>query len=366
MIAPILLACPGLAFGELPGMTEILKPRDFPGWQSQNVCYPFVLPDGGGYRMYYSGSASEQWNESNWDQWVSGYVTSADTVKWKFPENYEQVLFARRMMEGDLLDPVQTAAVFDSIYAIAPCIIKTGSSYQLWYTGWNGETVHKGGGITEQINFRIGYATSIDGIRWTKRPGAVIELGSDTDPDSKGAACPYVLQEADQYRMWYEGYDGTRRRILQATSPDGITWTKTGVAVDVGGSGAADELEAANPMVIDRNNRLELWYRGRSTSAPNYHILRARLDGTKWEKLGEVALQLDPELTGSERIDVDSAIVKSDGKVQVFFARERILARSAAYYIEHMRPEPSGYDAAGHNRKTSIYTVIVSPVDPVP
>lgn len=372
VIASILLAGAELAFGQMPPIgtaKEILKPRSFPGWQSQNVCCPFVFEEAdGSYKMYYSGSGSEQWNESNWDQWVSGYVTSADTLTWKFPANYEQVLFARRLMEGDLLDPAETATVFDSIFAIAPCIIRTGSTYQMWYTGWNGETVHKGGGLTDPIHFRIGYATSTDGIRWNKVNGGgdhheVLGLGSGNEFDAKGAACPYVRKDDGQYRMWYEGYDGDHRRILYATSPDGVAWTKAGLVLDRGGNNAKDELGLANPMVIRRNNRYELWYQGRSQSAPNYHILRAVSDdGTTWTKLpGEIVLHPQPALSGSERITVDSALVQSDGKVQVFFARERIEPRSADFWTEYVSESTRGTEPAGHNRTCSIYTEVVNP-----
>ena len=113
---------------------EIVPPRNFPGWQSQNVCYPFVYQESDGtYRMYYSGlGVPSSGNDSTWDQWVSGYVISTNTTTWKYPDNYEQTLFARRFMEGDLVDPLATGAVFDSIYAMAVCIIKDGAVYRLW------------------------------------------------------------------------------------------------------------------------------------------------------------------------------------------------------------------------------------------
>lgn len=39
----------------------------------------------------------------------------------------------------------------------------------------------------------------------------------------------WIIREAHQWRMWYTGYDGTRpgRKLLgYATSPDGLTWTR--------------------------------------------------------------------------------------------------------------------------------------------
>ena len=340
-----------------PGSAKlILTPRYFPGWQSQNVCYPCVIQESdGSYRMFYTGSASEQWNDSHWEQWVTGYVTSADTITWKFPQNYEQVLFARRLMEGDLIDPVDMAAVFDSAWACGACVIKEGGLYKAWYTGWNGEFVHIGNGVCDKINFRIGYATSPDAIHWTKvagsgGAGAVLGLGAAGARDAKGAAHPCVLKIAGTYRMWYEGYDGTAWRIMLATSPDGINWTKQGVALDLGASGAKDGQGLANPMVISRNGKYELWYQGKGATAPNYRVLRATSpDATTWTKVStEVTLHPDKPVAGAERIHVDSAIVLAGGSVQVFFAKEVTTTTPATY-------------GTRTNRNFQIYTETVNP-----
>lgn len=352
--------------------TEILKPRDFPGWQSQNVCYPFVIADAGGsYRMYYSGSGSEQWNDSTWDQWVSGYVASQDTLNWRYPDDYEQVLFARRMMEGDLLEPSQTSTAFDSVFAIAPCIVKDGAAYRLWYAGWNGTTLHKGDGLTDKVHFRIGLATSNDGMGWTKvagdaGAGAVLGCGSAGEPDAMGAACPFVLQmtgAADTLRMWYEAYDGTSCRIMCATGSDGIHWTKRGVVLDRGGDNAPDELGLACPLVIRRNGRYELWYQGQGRQPPRFRILRAvSEDAVTWTKLpGEVPLHVDPGLNDNERIHVRSAIVTSDGAVQVFFARQNTVTRTAGYWVHSTRAENYRTETVGQNTRYSIYTETLTP-----
>ncbi len=98
---------PALSLAQMPLNTGklILSPHFFPGWQAQHVTHPFVMYEGtrGGYRMYYAGSSSTQVNESLWDQWVTGVVTSQDAVNWKYPDNYEQVLFATKLMEGDVI-----------------------------------------------------------------------------------------------------------------------------------------------------------------------------------------------------------------------------------------------------------------------
>jgi len=318
---------------------KILSPRTFPGWQAQNVCYPFVVAEvDGSYRMYYAGSGSEQWNDSVWDQWVTGYVTSTDTLKWVFPENYEQVLFARKFMEGDLVDPDEQAGIFDSIFAIGACVIREGGAYKTWYTGWNGQIEHVGGGISRKVNFRIGYATSPDGVRWTKiggsaGAGAVLGPGDEGSLDAKGVAHPHVLNIGGNYHMWYEGYDGTTWRLFAATSPDGLNWSKQGVILSPDGSGSLDQLGLRNPMVISRKGEYELWYQGQSSVAPKYHIQRATsTDAVSWMKVpGEVTLHPSPAISGDESILVDSAIVLPDNSVQVFFARQETTTRTVTY-----------------------------------
>lgn len=335
---------------------KILSPRFFPGWQSQNVVYPFVVNDStpGTYRMFYAGSASEQWNDSVAEQWVTGYVTSTDTTSWKFPENYEQVLFARKLYEGDLIDPDQMAGVFDSMYAIGACVILDGGQWKAWYTGWNGQTEHVGGGISKKVNFRIGYATSPDAIHWTKTQGAagagsVLGLGTAGGAESKGVAHPHVLKEGSVYRMWYEGYDGQVWKLFYATSTDGIVWTRVGQALGPSGNGSRDQLGLRNPLVIRRNNIYELWYQGQSQAAPNFHVLRATSsDGLAWNKVAQEVTLHSPPPTGNEDILVDSAIVQSDQSVQVFFAQQTSTSQVLI-------------NGTLNNRNYYIYTEVVNP-----
>lgn len=352
------LVCSLVRGGPPPGTAvPILSPRFFPGWQSQNVCYPFVIRDesDGLYRMYYAGSGSEQFNDSVWDVWATGVVTSADTITWRYPDSYEAVLLGRRFMEGDVVEVGDAASSFDAIWAIGACVIKDGAGFKAWHTGWDGQTEHLGGGITNKVGFRIGYATSPDGNVWTKVAGAhgrgaVLGLGAAGEPDAKAAAHPHVLKAGGGYRMWYEGYDGTAWRILYATSGNGVDWTKQGVVLEPGESGALDELGVRNPVVFVRKGLHELWYQGQSRSAPRYHVMRAvSPDGMIWTRVpGEIVLHPDPPVSGSERILVDSVIVLPDESVQVFFAKEVSTTRHLAC-------------GSITNRSFHIYTEVVNP-----
>ncbi|MDO8587425.1 MAG: hypothetical protein Q7T82_10325 [Armatimonadota bacterium] len=325
-----------------PGVGScILAPRFFPGYQQQNVCFPFVLREtANSYRMYYTGTGTCQWNDSAWDQWMTGMVTSTDTVTWKFPDEYEAVLYPHKFMEGEALNTDATSAEFDSGFAFGACVIKDGSTYKTWYTGWNGDTDYSGATSTK-VNFRIGYATSGDGITWTKYSGSagagsVLGTGPPGQQDTKGVGQPYVIKDGSTYRMWHEGFDGTAWRIFAATSADGVNWTRQGIAVNLGGSGARDQYGCRNPVVISRNGGYELWYQGQTSSNPNYRILRATSSNMlSWAKVtGEVTLNpVAPPKRGwlgepnwdisasSAMIHVDSILV-TDGSCQVFYAKQ--------------------------------------------
>ncbi len=95
------------------------------------------------------------------------------------------------------------------------CILYDSSTYHMWYGGHDGTTT------------RIGYATSPDGITWTRYAGnPVLDVGEPGSWEDDGLGSPYVMFDGSIYHMWYGGGDGTYTRIGYATSPDRVTWTK--------------------------------------------------------------------------------------------------------------------------------------------
>jgi hypothetical protein len=327
----------------------ILSPRFFPGWQAQNVASPFVLYDSTAhhYKMYYAGSSSTQVNESAWDQWVTGVVTSSNLLNWQYPDSYEPVLFAKKFLEGEVVDQPKDGARFDAIFAIDAWVLKEGSTYKCWYTGWNGDFTHDGNGLSKKINYRIGYATSTDGYNWTKTngdagAGSIFGTGNSGDADEYGVEDPFIIKENGIYRMWYTGFNGHTRRVLYATSTDGIKWDRKGIALDIGEKGQPDERSAQGVVVIKRNGQYELWYQGEGTVSPKFHIMRAvSKDGISWKKSGVVMLhpaQPEPSgpwtslsLTGSEKTIIGNILVHPDQSCQLFYARQFTGERKATY-----------------------------------
>ena len=340
--------------------TKIFSSNLYTNWEAFHIMYPFAMYDdiAGDYKMWYTGAAFGQICGSNWDQWATGIAMSGDGETWERRKfDYEPVLYAHKFYEGDVVDPATFSNIFDSIFAFGVSVIRDGSTYKMWYTGWNGDSEHIGGGITRKLNYRIGYATSPDGINWTKYSGnPILGLGSTGAMDVKGAGQPYVRKEGSNYRMWYEGLDASGvGRILYATSSDGINWTKQGTVLSPGGSGALDEKGVRNPVVVTRNGQYELWYTGEKAASPYSHAMRATSSngGLTWSKVsGEVELHPDDPLDGNEKMHVDSVIVNnSDNSCRVFFGKENIT------------PAPRTHDTQGtsKSKSTCIYTEVVNP-----
>jgi len=205
-------------------------------------------------QMWYGGNDGTNWR--------LGYSTSADGITWA--------------KQGMVLD-LGAGGQWDDTHLEAPYVIKeSNTSYKMWYGGFDG------------TNWRIGYATSTDGITWAKQ-GMVLDLGTSGQWDDADVWSPCVIKEsATVYKMWYTGLDGTNYRIGYATSTDGITWTKQGMVLDLGTSGQWDDYHVWVPWVIKQHGSLyQMWYTG--FDATNYRIGYATsTNGTSWTKQGMV------------------------------------------------------------------------------
>jgi hypothetical protein len=263
----------------LHGAGEITAPWDFKGDR-----YPMVIEDGGVYKMWYTGY-------SIYGPGRIGYATSPDGVNWT-PYASNPVL--------DLGSPGE----WDDTHLEAPFVINEDGNFEMWYMGCDGEAC------------RVGYATSPDGIAWTKYSGnPVIDIGNEfwnntnlqhpvvlhedgiykawvnTQGDDGSGVTPYfayatspdgiawtwdannpifsrdyegwiwrpfVINEGSNYAMWYGVWDG-QARIGYATSPDELTWTRYGDVLE-GTPGGWDDGFASDPAVLQISGDYWMWY----------------------------------------------------------------------------------------------------------
>lgn len=82
-----------------------------------------------------------------------------------------------------------------------PCVIKENDIYKMWYSYRKFSDYR----INKNHSYRIGYAESADGIRWTRKDEYVrIDL-SETGWDSEMIAYPYVYEHNGTLYMLYNG-----------------------------------------------------------------------------------------------------------------------------------------------------------------
>ena len=97
-------------------------------------------------------------------------------------------------------------------------VLFDGVTYHMWYAG--GLVVH---------DTDICYATSTDGVHWDKWPNPVLLRGAPGEWDAGFVQPGAVIRDGGIYRMWYGGCvsgDLGPCETGYATSPDGVTWTK--------------------------------------------------------------------------------------------------------------------------------------------
>ncbi len=267
------------------------------GYDDYHVISPRILKEGGQYKMWYSGSDGPHYRIL--------YANSTDGISWT--------------KHGMVLD-IGAPGGSDDTHVAYHWVLKEGSTYKMWYSGLDEYTPH--GGI-----YRIFYATSSDGISWTKH-GVVLDADPPGGPGYPLTHTPCIRNEGGTYRMWYSGRDqaGTWR-ILYATSPDGVSWTKHGVVLGAGPPGGMESTGVTTPFVVNTGGLYRMWYAGAQGS--NARIFEATSpDGLNWTREGLV-LDLGPPGSGDD-VRLTEPFIEFSGGLpkQMWYA-----ARGANYRI---------------------------------
>lgn len=177
--------------------------------------------------------------------------------------------------EGPVLEK-GAAGSWDAKVIALPNILFNDNVYHMWYMGIGADDI-----------LAIGHATSPDGISWTKDPdNPVLKKGSSGSWDDLGVYHPKVIYEGSIFHMWYTGISTGKERGGYATSPDGVTWTKY-AGNPVLSSGATGEWDAGGYIltgpVIYLDNKFHMWY-GASNSFTSELGYATSTDGTSWTR----------------------------------------------------------------------------------
>jgi len=217
------------------GTNPILDVGPSGAWDSGLVANPSVIQDDAELKMYYIGSDGAAYN--------IGLATSSDGVSWvKHPAPVLRV--------GDVGE-------WDSALVANPSVIKDGSTYKMWYQGGDGLTT------------KIGYATSNDGVTWLKHTGPVLERGPSGfwDALASGLELPSVVKDGSVFMMWY--FAALIGVIGYATSNDGVNWSKFDQPVLTPTPESWDSGVVMEPKVLIDGAEYKMYYTGRAPGIGN-------------------------------------------------------------------------------------------------
>lgn len=292
-------------------------------WDSASVLRPWVIYDGSSFTMWYAGEDSKKADRI-------GMATSSDGVLWtKYSGNPILDLGPPGAWDGDSISDA--------------CVIKENGEYKMWYTG---QTY---GASTSDDVFRIGYATSPDGIHWTRYGGnPVLSPGFLGSWDDKRVWRPSVISTGSGYVMYYRGAavgEGSQAMAGVATSPDGVHWTKTTVLTMPAGSSGWDaysrQVKALNIGGVMKSGDVYIMSYAsiKTTTSPAQIGVASSQDGINWTPYPD-----NPVITYGTSGGWDSG---PGGVGAGNFAGSMILAAQSQYFVYYAATDPSGVYTIG-------------------
>lgn len=212
-------------------------------WENSEVCPGTVIWDdqAGLFKMWYHGGFNSMPRKI-------GYATSSNGTSW-----------TRGNGSLPVLEP-GTAGQWDESGVFDACVLKLGpTDYRMWYVGKNASNVQA-----------IGYATSTDGISWTKSgSNPVFQSGTAGQWDDGVVYGLWVMRrgcDRTGFHAWYAADDGSVTAlgtgIGYAWSADGITWVRGKNNPVLAGQTSPEEWLSDPVFVLEDpiNTQMRLYY----------------------------------------------------------------------------------------------------------
>ena len=215
----------------------VLGPNPATAWEG-GINRPAVVKRRDGYHMWYTGQTR--------DKSFIGYATSADGRNWK------------RMSAGPVLLPEQP---WEKVAVMCPHVIwdEAARLFRMWYSG--GEQYEPDA---------IGYATSPDGLHWTRHArNPVFAADSAREWESHKVTACQVVKRGGWHYMFYIGFrDVDHAQIGVARSRNGTDGWERNRANPIlrPGEGKWDHDACYKPFAVFDGKRWLLWYNGRRSN----------------------------------------------------------------------------------------------------
>ena len=237
-------------------------------WDEHEVIYGWVMLDNETYKIWYTGS--------NGSTQAIGYATSFDGITWM------------KHSGNPVLSPIET---WEGTHISIPTVMKDGGTYKMWYTSSQG--------------WEIGYATSTDGVNWTKYSGNPVLTGTAGQWDAAGVRVGTVMLDTGTFKMWYSAPGGAG--IGYSTSMDGITWTKYSANPVLSGN------NQDAPLVLKVGSDFHMWHHLPGTAPGTWIGYSSSTDGIQWTEWSENPVLTEGPSGAWDAIEVQRPSVILDG-----------------------------------------------------
>ena len=325
-------------FGQIPWTKDpnnpVLSGGSGGAWY-QHALWPAILynADSTRYEMWFCGSAIQS---TSVRPLRIGFATSPDGINWS-------------VHPTPVLD-LGNAGEWDEFGVEEPRVLRENGQYKMWYSSgtFNG-------------TWKVGYATSLDGIIWTKDTLNNPVMVSNSDAwQVKGLSSPHTLSINGEYKMWFTGWAANwdRSSIGLATSPDGINWTQDTLnspVLTAGDAGRWDDHHVTNAQVLLIDTVFHMWYSGaRQGESESQAGWATSTDGIHWDKYNDISttstlyidsdpvLKLSPGQWDGNRIDPATVILEGDSLLRMWYTGFRSPISTYLWRIGHATAPFSG------------------------
>jgi len=266
------------------GQTQFVKHLNNPifggtseTWDAYAIVNSSVVYDGEKYNMYYTAKP-KAFAKNPYDMNI-GYAYSNDGMNWEKYDSEPILKFKEKWEKYGFYDVM---------------VLFANSVWHMWYT------------CPTDINLSntyLGYATSDDGITWSKRAEKLNLSKSKSGWDSGGIIPLSIIQYDEIFKLYYWGYEGDdpgdkkNHAIGVAVSEDGINWEKEisyNPIITAGDSNNLDRYIWNLSVIYNDSNKdqpYQMWYIGSNKVDENDHVFHAASkNGKVWIKDDESVL----------------------------------------------------------------------------
>ncbi len=198
------------------------------------------------------------WEAVLWDADEDGITMTGKSTLWKY--------------RGNPLIPEGGSGAWDEDGVMEPTVVFAKGQYYLYYTG------------DDSGVYAIGLARSDDGKSFTKYGSSAVLSPTSSTYDESGCKEPTVLYEDGLFKMWYTGLNNGVETIGYATSKDGLSWSKYGAVLDQPSTTAWGDSVLGDPCVIRVDGMYYMYLTGDDTSGSNKLVgIATSSDETSWD-----------------------------------------------------------------------------------